>query len=100
MTLRFQILGFDLDAGFLFDVVARLLAQFDLFGELGQPLGVERVVGIEMLDRSLVESGQRDAFKFESVHREVDRRGLLHLLDEIGTLFVELVHRHARSDGT
>jgi hypothetical protein len=84
----------------LFDVVARLLAQLDLLGQLGQTLGVERVIGVEMLDRRLVEPGQRHRFELEPVHRQVVRTDLLHLLDEIGALLVELVHRHARRDRT
>jgi hypothetical protein len=93
-----EVLGFDLDAGLLLDVVARLSAQLDLFGELGEPLGVKRVVGVEVIDRCLVEPGQRDGFKLEPVHRQIGRRDLLHFLHELRALLVELVHRHAGCD--
>ena len=75
-----------------------LAAQLDLLGELGQALGVEGVVGVEMLDRGLVEAGQRHRFELEAVLRQVGGRDLLHLLDEIGALLVELVHRHPGGD--
>ena len=97
-SFGFEILRLDLHPGFLLDVVARLPAQLDLLGELGQALRVERVVGVEMLDRGLVEAGQRHRFELEAVHRQVGRRDLLHLLDEIGALLVQLRHRHAGGD--
>ena len=97
---RLQVLRLDLHARVLFDVVARLLAQLDLLGQLGETLGVKGIVGVEMLDRRLIQPGQRHAFQFQAVHRQIGGRDLLHLLDEIAALFVQLVHRHTRRDGS
>ena len=99
LTLGLEILRLDLDAGFLLDVVAGLLAQFDLLGQLGETLGIKGIIGVEMLDRGLVETGERHALQLQAVHGEIDRRNLLHFLDKFAALFMQLVHRHARRHG-
>jgi hypothetical protein len=96
----FEVLALDLDAGVLLDIVAQLLARLDLLGQLGQTFGVEGVVGVEVLDAGLVEPGQRDRFQLQPVHRQIVGGDLLHLLHEVGALFVQLVHGHARRDRT
>ncbi len=96
----FEVLGLDLHTRVLLDVVAQFLARLDLLGQLGQALGVEGVVRVEVLDAGLVEPGERDALELQSVHRQIVGGNLLHLLDEIGALFVQLVHGHPRRDRT
>ena len=97
-ALGLKVLGADLDLGVLFDIVAQLLAQFDLLGQPRQALGVEGVGWIEMLHRGLVEAGQRDSLKLEAVLQQVLGRDLLHLLDEVGALLVQLRHRQLGRD--
>lgn len=96
--LGFEVALFDLDARLLLDVVALLAARFDLLGEASQTLRVERVLRVEILLRSLVERGQRDAFQFETVLEEVFGNRCLHALDELGALFVKLFHTHLGGD--
>ena len=96
---RVEVLGLNLHPRFLLDIVARLAAQLDLLGELGEALRVERVVCVEVIDRRLIEAGQRYRFELKAVHREIGGRDLLYLLDELGALLVQLVHRHPGSHG-
>ena len=58
LLVGFEVFHLDLHAGILLDIVAQFLARFDLLGQLGQALGVEGVVGVEMFDAGLVQPGQ------------------------------------------
>src|SRR3712207_7179033 len=44
------------------------------------------------------EAGQRHRFELQPVHRQVGGGDLLHLLDELGALLVELGHGHSGRD--
>jgi hypothetical protein len=99
LLLRFQILVPDLDHRVLLDVVADLLAPLDLFGELGQALGVEGVGRVEELHIGLVQAGQRHRLQLQTVLQQILGRRLLHPLHIFAALLMHLLHAHLGGDG-
>ena len=92
--LGLEVLVADGDQRVLLDIVALLLAVFDLLGQPRQTLGVEGIAGVEVLHARLVQLGQRRAFQFQAVFRQVAGHRLTHALDVAAAFFVQLFHRH------
>ena len=78
----------------MLDVVALLLAVFDLFRQTGKAFCVECVARVEILHSRLVELGQRCRFQLQAIHGEIFGHRLAHALDESTALLVQLLHRH------
>jgi hypothetical protein len=98
LLLGFEILLRDRDLGVADGQVALLPLGLGDARQRGQALGVEGVVGIEILGVGLVEAGERGAFQLQAVQQQVGRHCLLHRLHELGALFLQIGQRHGRRD--
>jgi len=94
-----EILLGDCDLCVLLNLVPLLGAELRRFGEPGQALGVESIVGVEELLLRLVEAGQRHALQFEPVLHQILGDRVLHALDEVLPLVEQLLHRHRHRGG-
>ena len=94
-----EVLGLDEHAGVLFDAVALLPLVLGDQSELGQAHGIKGIVFFEVVARGLVEPGEGNRLQFKTSLKQIFTERTLHLLNELGSLFVELVHTQAGSDG-
>jgi hypothetical protein len=93
-----QILLRDVDFGRTHGEVALLPLGLGDPRQRGQALGVERIVGVEVLRIGLVELGERGALQLQAVQLEVPCHGGLHGLHEVGALFLQIGEGHGRGD--
>ena len=100
LALGVEILRPDFDLRALLDFISHAPARLDGFRELGQALRIEGVGAVEEFEVGLIEVDDRDALELEAVLGETFERHRLYPMGVVLTLFVHLLERHLRGDGS
>ena len=88
------------DVGFGVDGSAFFLGQGNHLGQFAHTNGVKGVVFIQSLEGCLVQRGQRDGFKRQTVLQQVLGYSVLHFLNKDRAVFMQFVHRHLGRNST